>query len=221
MSDFIPELKLFGPMVTTGNISILTNSVSLKTRPRINFVSGAGFDITATDDATNYKTDITIGGKAAGYYGSFCDTTTQSAAAANTAYAMTLNTTVEANGVSIVSGSKITVAYAGTYNLQFSAQTENQNTQIKDIDIWLSKNGTNVTNSNTHLSIPETHGGTHGHSVPAWNFVITLAANDYLQLNWSTTSTDVSLQYNAAQTSPTRPAIPSLIVTINQIANLA
>ena len=218
MADFIPQLQLNGPLVT-GPISILTDGTALKTRPRINFVSGTGFGITATDDPTNYKTDITIGSTAPGYYGCFYDKTNQTASSTTAAYAFTYNTTDGHNGVNLESGSRIKVLHSGTYNLQFSVQFANSNVQIYDADIWLRKNGTDYADSNSQFSIPNSHGGTNGHLIAALNFYLSLQANDYVELMWHAYSTNIFAEYIAPQTSPTRPSTPSIIVTINQIAN--
>jgi hypothetical protein len=52
----------------------------------------------------------------------------------------------------------------------------------------------------------------------AANLFATLAATDYVELVWETTSTNASIQYYAAGTSPTRPAIPSAIVTLSFVS---
>jgi predicted methyltransferase len=158
-----------------------------------------------------------------GYYGSFFDTTTQTHTSANTAKAMTINQTppaagTEANGVSIVSGSRITVANAGVYNIQFSAQLDNSDSQEHDADIWIALNGTAVDNSNTQITVPGSHGSTNGNEVAAWNFVLTLAAGDYIELMWSVQDVSISLPTYSA-VSP-HPATPSLIVTVSQVAVL-
>ena len=150
-------------------------------------------------------------------YGAFQDTTDQTAASTTAAYAITLNTTDYAVGVAIVSNSQITVRSAGVYNIQFSIQFANADTQIHDVDVWFRKNGTDVAGSNSKFSVPNSHGGTDGHLIAALNFYIQLAAGDYVQLMWSTTSTDVSIEHLAAQTNPTRPTTPSVIVTVNKV----
>ena len=154
-------------------------------------------------------------------YGSFQDTTDQTAASANTAYPITFNTTDYSNGVYISSSSRINVRNAGTYNLQFSAQVVNTDSQIHDIDIWLRKNGFDVSGTNGQVSIPNRHGGVDGRLLPAWNYIIDLAAGDYLQLVWNTTSTQVSLEHIGTQTSPTRPSTASIIATMQYIAPLS
>lgn len=150
-------------------------------------------------------------------YGAFQDTTDQFAASTTAAYAITLDTTDYAVGVAIVSSSQITVRSAGVYNIQFSIQFANDNVAIQDVDVWFRKNGTDVAGSNSKFSVPNSHGGTDGHLIAALNFYIQLAANDYVQLMWATSSTDVSIEHLAAQTNPTRPTTPSAIVTINKV----
>jgi len=150
-------------------------------------------------------------------YGAFQDSTDQTAASTTAAYAITLNTTDYSVGVSIVSNSQITVRSAGVYNIQFSIQLANTNTQIHDVDIWFRKNGTDVAGSNSKFSVPNSHGGTDGHLIAALNFYIQLAAGDYVQLMWATNSTNVTIEQLPAQTSPTRPTTPSVIVTVNKV----
>lgn len=150
-------------------------------------------------------------------YGAFQDTTDQTAASTTAAYAITLNTTDYAVGVAIVSSSQITVRSAGVYNIQFSIQFANSNVAIQDVDVWFRKNGTDVAGSNSKFSVPNSHGGTDGHLIAALNFYIQLAAGDYVQLMWATTSTNVTIEQIPTQTSPTRPSTPSVIVTINKV----
>lgn len=148
-------------------------------------------------------------------YGAFQDSTDQTAASTTAAYAVTFNTTDFSNGISVVSNSRITAKSYGIYNAQFSLQFANTDTQIQDVDIWFTKNGTNIANSNSRFSVPNSHGGTDGHLIAALNFWIELNANDYFELMWRTTSTLVSIQQIPTQTSPTRPATPSAILTVN------
>lgn len=150
-------------------------------------------------------------------YGAFQDTTDQTAASTTAAYAITLNTTDHAVGVSVVSSSQITVRSAGVYNVQFSIQFANKNVAIQDVDVWFRKNGSDIAGSNSKFSVPNSHGGVDGHLIAALNFYVQLAANDYIQLMWATSSTDVRIEHLAAQTSPTRPSTPSVIVTINKV----
>ena len=150
-------------------------------------------------------------------YGAFQDSTDQSAASTTTAYAVTFNTTDFSKGISVVSSSQITVESAGVYNFQFSIQLANADSQIQDVDIWFRKNGTDIVGSNSKFSINEKHGSVNGHLIAALNFYVQLVANDYVQLMWATTNTSVTIEQLAAQTSPTRPATPSAIMTVNKV----
>jgi len=186
----------------------------------VNLVAGSNITIFRNDSGINISA-ASGGAGSPGYYGAFHDTTDQVAAAANTAYAIALNTTDESIGVSIVSGNRITIANGGTYDLQFSLQLKNTDSQIHDVNIWLRKNGVDVAATNSIISVPQKHGSVDGHILPAWNFVFTAAANDYYQLMWSTANTAVSVETIAAGTSPTTPLTPSAIITVTQVVNIA
>jgi hypothetical protein len=149
-------------------------------------------------------------------YGQFSDTTIQNGSGtSSTAHAMRFNTIDLASGFSIVSGTRITAANSGTYNLQFSAQLLQPTNNAADISIWLSKNGTNVPNSNTDLTIEKVSGG--GKLVAAWNYIVQLNPTEYVELMWSSTRSDTQIHYQGIQSSPSRPATPSIIVTMTQI----
>jgi len=150
-----------------------------------------------------------------GAYGSFYDTTTQTNPVANTARAMTLNTTVSADGISVVNNSKITFANAGVYNVQLLAQVQKSDAGTDTIDIWLSKNGVNVANSNSQVVL--TGSGIGSRTVAAWNFMFDAAIGDYIELTWSSADTNISILALGEQTDPVRPAIPSLILTAHQV----
>lgn len=143
-------------------------------------------------------------------YGSFYDTTTQTAAAINTAYAMTFNTTDLSRGVYIGSPtSRIYVDESSLYDLQFSAQLDNTSGGNHLAYIWLRINGVDVTNSASQVRLK----GTDGELVAAWNFFADLKAGDYFELMWSVNDTAVQLTAQAAA-SPV-PGIPSIILTVS------
>ncbi|NBW21550.1 MAG: hypothetical protein EBR82_77690 [Caulobacteraceae bacterium] len=147
------------------------------------------------------------------YYGSFYSTVDQTNAGANQVNKMTFNNTDLSYGVSIVSNSRITIANAGIYNLQFSAQFDKSDSGDDVVDIWFCKNGNNIANSNTQTTLV----GNNGKHVAAWNFFVNAAAGDYYEICWTSADTGVFINYIAAQSTPTRPAIPSVILTVNKI----
>lgn len=157
----------------------------------------------------------TNGGQYLGFpYGSFCDTTDQIAANTTTAYPVTLNTTNSAQTVSIVSSSRITFAVSGIYNIQFSLQLVNTTNSSQDIDVWFRKNGTDIANSNSRFGLAPRKGiGDPYHTVGSLNFIESVVGGDYIQLLWKTSHVDAYMEHYSAPSSPTRPAIPSAIVT--------
>ena len=152
-------------------------------------------------------------------YGAFQSGVDQTATA-NTATIMTFNVTDYSNDVSMVSSSKITVVNSGVYNLQWSGQFENADTQLHDASVWIRVNGTDVVGSDSLISVPNKHGGVNGHTIAAWNYFVQLNAGDYVELWWSTDDAQVSLQYYAAGTGPTRPTTASVIATLSFVSAL-
>ncbi len=138
---------------------------------------------------------------------------------ANTATLMTLNTTDFSNEISIVS-SKITVVVPGTYNLQFSTQFANTNSNVQDVYIWLRQNGTDIPGSTGFVSIPGSHGGTDGHTIIGWNYFLSMAANDYIEIYWSVPNAAVSIQHIAASGTPTKPSTQSVVATMTFVSAL-
>ena len=185
---------------------------------------GTGVTATAVGDAVTVNVSAGVGptgptgaGGALGYWGSFYSDTTQTIASTTTAYAITLNNTdPNSSGVSIVSGSRLTFTYAGVYNIQFSAQIDRTSGSGTDtIEIWFAKNGTNISESSTKVTI--TGGAAQAKEVAAWNYMLQVAANDYVELYWQATNTNIALLAEPGQINPVRPAVPSVILTAQQV----
>ena len=154
-----------------------------------------------------------FGGGGYKHYGAFCDTTTQTASLTTAAYAMRLNTTEIADGVSITNGSRITVANTGIYNVQFSAQLDKTTGSPAIVNIWLMYTGSNVPRSDTELTV----NGSQAKHVAAWNFMLPIVANDYVELMWRTDDVGARILYQGSSSNPSRPEIPSVIVTVQQV----
>jgi hypothetical protein len=155
-------------------------------------------------------------------YGAFQDGTDQVAANTTTAYAITFDTTDFSNGVTLSDSSRLNVSQAGLYNLQFSIQFKNTTNDGQDVDVWFRKNGANIDNSNSrfHLSQRKS-GGDPSHLIAALNFFVSLSANDYVEIMWRPTDVGVSIEHFATSSSPTRPAVPSVIATLSFVSNLS
>jgi len=153
-------------------------------------------------------------------YGAFSSDQDQTAIA-NTATLMTLNTTDFANEVSIAT-SKITVVNAGIYNLQFSVQLENSNNAPQDVFIWLKQNGTDIVGSTGKVGMPaRKNPGDPFHSIVGWNYFVSMTAGQYVEIYWSTTSADVSIQFYAASGTPTKPSTQSVVATLSFVSALS
>jgi hypothetical protein len=149
-----------------------------------------------------------------GWYGSFSDSTTQTLTA-NTATPIRFNTTEESYGVTVGSPtSRLVIANAGTYNVQFSAQVDKTDGGQDDATIWLRVNGTDVARTATDVTLEQSA----RRIVAAWNFVYTFTAGQYVELVWSSPDASMRLLAAGTRTGPVRPAVPSVICTVTRVA---
>lgn len=116
--------------------------------------------------------------------------------------------------------SKITVTQPGIYNLQWSGQFVNEDAAIHEISVWLRQNGTDVVGSTGEVSINAKHGAFDGGAIVSWNYLVSLNANDYVELWYSTPDVDAYLTSYVAGTSPTRPTTASVIATLTFVSAL-
>lgn len=159
-------------------------------------------------------------------FGQFSSSTDQVAAAIDVAYALTYDQSDFIDGVTLSSGSRLTVPTEGIYNFTYSIQFKSDSNNIEDIDIWLRKNGTDVPNTNSRFSIPTRKSvGNPSHLIATTPIMVQLAANDYVQIMWHVTNTAVSIeQYPAVTavpgTTPAHPATPSVFVQVEFVSEI-
>ena len=177
------------------------------------------------DNFTNTLTNTAGGGNLRFPYGAFQDTTTQTTTA-NTAKVITFNQTDFTNGISLVSGSKLTVTVPGIYNLQFSVQLSSLDNAPTDTSIWLRQGNdggasADIVGSTGLLGMPPRQSALNPyHDIKGWNYFISMAANDYVQIYWSTTSDYVTITEYAISASPTRPSTASVVATMSFVSAL-
>ena len=148
-----------------------------------------------------------------GRYGAFHDSTTQTAAVANTAYPIVLGATDLSLGVYLgAPTSRVYVDTGGIYNIQFSAQLDRTTPPDGIIWIWLRINGANVSDSASQIRIK----GNNAEAIAAWNFLVRLNAGNYFEIVWAADDTASRLQAIAA--AGVVPAIPSMILTVDNIS---
>lgn len=139
-------------------------------------------------------------------------------------YQVSISQTAASTTITGTRTSKMITAQPGIYNLQFSAQFVNTAVQIHDVDVWIRLNGTDVANTNSKYSVPNSHGGVDGHLIAALNLYVEMQADDYVELFWHSDNTNLTLQYLAAVaasgTTPAIPATPSVIATLSFVSAL-
>jgi len=163
-------------------------------------------------------TGLTGAGGALGYYGSFYDLTDQPLVSITAEQVVAIGNTAEQNGVTIVNGDEVTFANAGTYSLTFSVQVTNLANSVERATFWLKTNNVDYPDSATELDLqPRKSAGIPNRQVLTINYVATAVAGQQVQLYWSGTSTDLTVESLPAGTSPVSPAVPSIILTAVQV----
>jgi len=146
----------------------------------------------------------------------YYSTSSQTAAAIDTAYAITYNQTYFQSGLSLDSSatnSKITVTKSGIYNFQLSAQLLSSNASAKELQVWIRKNGADIGYSSRIYTVD-----TNNHHAPlAWNFNIDMAADDYIQMMWGTN--DTNLSFDAGAASAPYPGHASAVLSVNFVSS--
>lgn len=122
------------------------------------------------------------------------------------------------NGITVESGTRIKVPCGGQYLVTFTLQVTNRGNTAAEFEVWAKDTGVNYPLSNTRFDVPvRKSSGVWSHIVPAITGIFTVndPTNQYLEVAWWASSLDVYLEHYPVNTSPTRPAIPSVILTIN------
>jgi len=135
-------------------------------------------------------------------------------------YTVSTSGTISSEAMTGSVASKITVAQAGIYNLEWSGQFLNTAAAIHEVSVWLRLNGVDVVGSTGRASTVAKHGAFDGGVLSAWNYFVQLQANDYVELWWSTPDTAAYLTSYVAGTSPTRPTTASVIATLSFVSAL-
>ena len=154
--------------------------------------------------------------------GQFTSSATQTAASTTAAYAVQFDASTLLNGVSLVSGSRITFAQAGIYRLAYAVQFNNPVNDTEIVNVWLRKNGTNIALSNHKYSVPSRKStGLPAHLLAEGSSFVEVVANDYVEIMWNVPNILVTLEPSAASGSPSIPATPSADVSVDFISAAA
>lgn len=147
-------------------------------------------------------------------YATFYDTTTQTAAVINTAYAMRFNNTDLSFAINrdATDTSKIIVPDDSVYNFQFSCQIDKTTAPVGFVYIWFRVDGVDVPASASQIRVQ----GNNAETIAAWNIVLSMKADSYFQIMWSVD--DTAIQLLALPAVAPVPAIPSVILTVTEVS---
>lgn len=176
------------------------------TAPNVVIAVGAVLAVGSTNGEILVRPVVPIGLD----YGSFDSAIDQTIPSANTAQAVTLENTETSNGISVVSGSRITVSQAGLYDLSISLQVTSSNASSIDFYAWLRKMGVDIPRSRLDFTI-KANGDT---KIVSTTYQISMQAGEYIQIMVAANATGVFL--DARPILGFAPDAPSAIVTMSQ-----
>jgi hypothetical protein len=136
---------------------------------------------------------------------------------------LSYNQPVITQGIEVRNTNEIWFDRAGQYLVTFTLQVTNRSNAEQVFEVWAGFNGSNYPLSNTRFDLPPRKSSSvWSHVVPAITGIFTVSdpTNDYLTIKWWASSTEVFLEHYAAGTTPDRPEIPSVIMTINFVSRL-
>ena len=130
---------------------------------------------------------------------------------------ITLNSNDEVHLIThstVTDPSRIVVQLAGGYLVTTSLQL-GSTSGSGTVDIWLRLNGSDLAGSNSRSFLT----AASDLRILTVTFVLTLAANDYIEFVEASSNVNAGVTAFGAATLPTRPATPSIIVTINKVSD--
>ena len=177
--------------------------------------------IPLVQDGTNVKTTIAnfgAFGRAIFFnHGAWQDTTTQTGSITE-GTEFTFNTLDVAGGVTLVSGSRLTVPVNGDYNFQWSGQFQNVENTIESVTVWLRINGTDVAGSAGVISLAARKSASiFARAIIGWNYFLTLTAGQYVEIVWLPSVDTITVPAFPESITPAHPSTASVIVTVNQV----
>jgi hypothetical protein len=194
--------------VNNGTISSVTISSSSLGSVTVNNGVGSFSSLSVTAGAIPFNT---ITNRAIGQFESHID---QTAASANVAYVVQMNNAADFNtGITIASSTNVTVAATGVYSINASIQFANSDSSDHTSTFWFKKDGTNIPNSASIISVPKVADG--GKTLAQVTIFESMTVSSYIQLVWSANNIAVSLDYSSA--TVTAPEVPSVIFNMQRI----
>jgi len=175
-----------------------------------NKISIGSLTKTAVTNALNYT-------PVANDFGSFYDTAKQITAIA-TASVVKFNFMNFANNVTITNNTnglptRITVNNGGLYNVKYTLQFIKTDGANDEVSVWIRRNSSAYANTNNTYTIT----GLGIKNMIANSFFIELGDNDYVEIYFSLKNINTILVSSNPQLTPSRPATPAAVVSIQRI----
>jgi hypothetical protein len=150
-----------------------------------------------------------------------CQMRTKTPAGITSENIVTLNRIIFSDGINVENNSRITFAYPGQYLVTARFQFANHGNAAQEFEIWVKNTGVNYPLSNTRFDIPARKSlSVYSHVTANISGIFTVTNGEYLEFAWWSDGADMYIEHYAAGTSPTRPEIPSAIVTITFVSAL-
>jgi len=151
-------------------------------------------------------------------YGSFYDTAKQASSAVSSATAVKWSYEGLVSNISIqpnTSGqlTKITVLHAGVFSVHYAIQVIKADVGVDEVSIWIRRNGSAYLNTNTNFTIS----GSGIKNLLTGNYLVDLGPNDYIELFYAVKNINSIVTGSPSQTSPSRPATPSVYVILQKL----
>lgn len=205
--------------LATVNANEVNTDVLTKSDPDISDLQFDMLEGIHTNETIQQQIDGIINNlETVGYWGAFWSTQNQTNAGTTTANLITVNNSDPNNNqVQIgATSSQIKVLNEGVYNVQFTIQFNKTDGGKDEVEVWFRKNGVNIADSNSIFSL-ETN---NSKLIGTVNLLVDMSANHYIELAWHSYDINMSLHYDTVQINPTRPATPSVIITVVQVNNV-
>ena len=151
-------------------------------------------------------------------YGSFYDTAKQAASATSSATALKFSYDGLLNNITVLPNTsgqptKITVLHAGVYNVRYALQIIKTDIGVDEASVWIRRNGSAYLNTHTNFTIS----GSGIKNVLTGNYLVDLGSNDYIELFYAVKNINSIVTGSPTQTSPSRPATPSVYIILQKI----
>lgn len=188
-------------------LPIDTTSLSNRIDNKINIGSLSSKDIITALNYTPLRND----------YGSFYDTAKQITTVLS-AISVKFGFTSFANNIIIVNNTsglpaRITVANAGIYIVKYALQFIKTDVGNDEVSVWIRRNSAAFANTNNTYTIQ----GSGIKNTIINSFFVDLGTDDYVEIYFTIKNINTSITGTGTQLSPSRPATPSAMVTIQRV----